>query len=198
MLVNHPKKFVCIAVPKTGSTSLHYALMSHLGIQFKTRSTAPAIYHLTAQDVRLIMGPGKYTRYFSFGVVRNPFDRLVSLYHDFHDERSLIRESTFEEFVLGSLEHRMGVDVHFRLQTFFLLHNRKPAVSEVYRFESGLDQILVDIGKRLGFEFEEVGHARKTHRGSWQDYYSNPAVVETARRLYAEDFDAFGYAQVTS
>lgn len=193
MLVNHPRKLVCIAVPKTGSTSLHYALLSHLGIKFETRSGAPAIYHLTATDARLIMGPFKFDAYFSFGVVRNPFDRLVSLYHDFHDERSIIRENSFDEFVLGSLEHRIGVDVHFRPQTFFLIDDGKPVVSKVYRFESGLDTILTELGERFGFSFQRVGHARQTKRGRWEDYYTNPDVVGVAERLYADDFSAFNY-----
>lgn len=194
MLVNHAKKIISVSVPKTGSTSLHYALMDALNVNFETNSKYPAVYHLTAEDIQKIMGPDKFSSYFSFGVTRNPFDRMVSLFHDFHGQRGEIKEPSFEKFVLNGLVNIWKNDVHFRPQTFFLNSKGEKFVSKAYRFEDGLDNILGEIIEKLQLKNVNLGHARKSNRSQWQNYYSNPQVSEVIRDIYKSDFESFGYS----
>ncbi|MCM2563598.1 sulfotransferase family protein [Lutimaribacter sp. EGI FJ00015] len=194
MLVDHNKRVVSISVPKTGSTSLHYALMSALKLKFETNGKDPVVYHLSAADIRIIMGPRKFDGYFSFGVTRNPYDRMVSLYHDFHNQRGRIKQDTFEEFVLEAFLKNWTGNVHFRPQTFFLHSSEGQVTKEAFKFEDGLDAIMERLIEELELEDASVGHARKSERSAWQQYYSNPEVVKIVSDFYAADFKNFGYS----
>lgn len=193
MLVNHQHKIVSVSVPKTGSTSIHHALMGATGTVFKAKNSAASIYHLSAQDIKQIMGPVKFNSYYSFGVVRNPFDRVVSLFHDFGDQRGAIKSKSFEDFVLNELQPRWGANVHFLPQEFFLAEDGKIITTDVFRFEDGVENALKFIVEKLGIRDVEIGHARKSERGDWSAYYSNGKVAEIVATMYKPDFDMFGY-----
>lgn len=185
---------MAISVPKTGSTTLHYALMAGLDQPFHTRSEAPDIYHMTASDLRMIMGPGAFGDYYCFGVVRNPYDRLVSLFHDFHDQRGCIRTDCFADFLRYELVAWLE-DVHFKPQTFFLSDTHGHLIpSEVFRFEEGIATIVSTLGSRMGFVPKQIGHARRSDRRHWQSYYGSADLRAIVQEHYAEDFRVFGYA----
>jgi hypothetical protein len=193
MFVSHNHRTINISVPKTGSTSLHYALMSHLQTQCQMKDTAPSIYHISAEDIERIMGPEAFAAYFSCGVVRNPFDRMVSLWHDFHDQRGRIRAENFDDFILNGFLENWRNNIHFLPQAFFLCRGEVQMVSRIYRFEDGLESIMTDIGQRLGVAFSGIGHARKSTRVTWQSYLQNPRVVDLLAQHFAIDFELFGY-----
>lgn len=194
MNVNHEYQFISISVPKTGSTSIHYALMNATRMQFKTKSEAPAVYHMTAQDIRLIMGERAYFSYYSFGMVRNPYDRLVSLYHDFHDQRGMIKANSFDEFVQNGFLGRWRRDVHFLPQTFFLKESEMTLTTKVFLFENGVENCFRTICKDVGVEAGDIGHARKSERADWREYYSNPETRRIVTDAYMQDFVNFGYS----
>lgn len=198
MFISHKHKIINISVPKTGSTSLHYGLMSSLEIKFHMKNPGAAIYHLPGEDIARIIGPGRFNNYFSFGIARNPYDRMVSLYHDFHDQRGQIKAPNFDDFILHHFEGNWKKNVHFLPQTFFLCRNTQVMVSQVYRFEDGIDAIMSDIGKRIGFKSSEAPHARKSVREPWQAYYGNTEVISTLNANFSDDFDVFGYHRLPS
>ena len=195
MFVSHEHKIACIAVPKTGSTSLHYALIEQLKIKFQMKNGAPALYHLCAEDLERIMGPGRFRSYFSFAVTRNPYDRMVSLYHDFHDQRGAIRSRTFAEFLTGEFRARWKDDIHFRPQSWFLCRSGNVILSKLYKYEDGLQTALTDVSERTGRALGNLGHARKSERGAWQQYFSDPELCRIVENAYARDFDLLGYAR---
>lgn len=193
MFISHTHRIINVAVPKTGSTSLHYALMSHLDTEFHMNNAAPALYHLSAEDIQRVMGPISFGSYFSFGVVRNPFDRMVSLYHDFRDQRGMIRAASFDDFILGPFRRHWRDNVHFLPQAYFLCRKDVPMVSHVYRFEHGLETILADICQRTDRSLAGIGRARVSLREPWKTYLHNPEVVDLLVESFAVDFDLFGY-----
>ncbi len=196
MIVSHKHKLISISVPKTGSTSVHHALLSCLDIRFRTKNQVAHIYHLAAEDIERIMGPKKFQSYFSFGTVRNPYDRLVSLYHDFHDQRGAIRADNFRDFVLDEFEKRWKENIHFRPQVFFLCKRGDIMVSRVFRFEDGLDNELAALGRHFGFDPANLGHARKSDRKHWREYYTEQRLFDIVNDTYSVDFDRFGYEKL--
>lgn len=66
MIINHERKYIFVHVPKTGGNSIYDVL----GTQ------SPGGSHQKAKHKK-----AKYPDYFTFGFVRNPWDRMVSLYH---------------------------------------------------------------------------------------------------------------------
>jgi len=193
MLVSHEHKIICLAVPKTGSTSLHHALARQLGIRFAMKNGSPALYHLTAEDAARIMGPFKFRSYFSFAFIRNPYDRMVSLYHDFRDQRGAIRSATLAEFLKDEFLARWQADIHFRPQSFFLCNQQGVMVSKLYRYEDGLSAAMEEVSERTKTTPNAPGHARKSNRGDWRDYFTDPALCTIVEEAYAQDFDLLGY-----
>ena len=97
-MISHKHKCIFVEVPKTGSTSVRAILgkawKPHLNLwqikqlmetswtEFGGRSNRirAALYLLTPEDRRRETGRRQFESYFKFGFVRNPWDRVVSLY----------------------------------------------------------------------------------------------------------------------
>lgn len=73
MFVSEEKKFVYIAIPKTGTYTIHSAFGYTHG------HPEPAEHHAGIRSIDPNVVDGKYT----FAFVRNPWSKLVSVYNDF-------------------------------------------------------------------------------------------------------------------
>lgn len=71
-----------IRIPKTASATLTLTD----GITTYHR-IVPGIGHNTALQFREFLGEEEYNKRFTFAIVRNPYDRLVSAYHFFLSDR---------------------------------------------------------------------------------------------------------------
>lgn len=99
--------------------------------------------HMTAWDIRRIMGVG-YHEYFSFSVVRNPWDRCLS--HYYWSIRSKVNPISFKDFLTRTPEN---VNSNERI----LFHPVKGSllVNYVVRYEN-LKQDLIELQGRLNLE----------------------------------------------
>jgi len=92
MIISHKHKFIFVAVPRTGTHSVRFALRQHLGdedleqVNLFTRKRMPFPEiaqkqngHITAQEIIPHIGEDIWNRYFKFGFVRNPWDRFISV-----------------------------------------------------------------------------------------------------------------------
>ena len=95
MIYSNSNKFMFYHIPKTAGTSLHtvlrkYAVGSHVNEPHLTRVRS----HVGVEPT---WDKYKGSEYFSFAIVRNPYDRMFSLYN-FLKRRRVIKE-TLEEFI---------------------------------------------------------------------------------------------------
>jgi hypothetical protein len=138
----------------------------------------------------------------SFTVVRNPYDRLVSLYEnrvrssdapsgiEFRKRYGLSKCSSFEEFLLATLQAESW-DPHFELQ---IAHVHLD--SDVYRFETLRGSWKLICAKYFpGKKHPALPHRAKTRRSPWREYYT-PALLALVNFAYDVDFIRFGYRKV--
>lgn len=210
MLISKRKKFIFVHVQKTAGTSLQKVLRTH----------APDAKlwlgrHGLASDGVAEIGRERWERYFSFGFVRNPWDRLVSHYSMIRDridelapqEREVARPFKIElwNYVL-----------HFSHDFESFLDNCTGLIWDRDCYKSflfnQLDYLADDAGELLVDyvgRFENFGHdARKvlatigieadvprlnpSSRGDYSQYYT-PRTRDLVAERFARDIEAFGY-----
>jgi len=186
------KKPVFIHIPKTGGQSIHKAM---------------GIKNGPHRPVRRVRRTGKK---YIFSVVRNPFDRAVSLFHWYsqlhltpekrrtpHNAamNMLARGCGVNEFWLEFVS-REGLDYQgeytqmMKSQKFFLsdkMGSIHGGVDKVLRFEN-LEQDFEEV--RGLFGFDELPHENSSRRLSWQEVLY-PVTMEKIAELYREDFTEF-------
>ncbi len=193
MIVNHEKKYIYIAVPKTATVSIHVALGY---LDYVHNIPEPEVYH---QGIgRTLAENPSCVNYTKFGFVRNPWDRLVSLYNDFRSrgrtysplvklEKPLLSEFVdFTDMCLNLYKSPWRDDVFFRPQhTFF-----EDKMDIIGRFEN-----LTQSFKRLRIMFQcgplphfHIGAQEKDYRKHY-NYVSRLAIS----RLYADDIKKYNY-----
>lgn len=192
---------VFVHIPKSAGTSLRKAL-------YDTGS-----FHIPASRY-LAADPERFRAYFTFCVVRNPWDRMNSAFHylferrsaapDFVDHRwaasELARFRDFRDFV-----HRLGDDTRLRARILSYVHFRnqldwitlpaardRPIVDHVGRFEdlAATCDLLRD---RLGLEVHLPRERCRPDRRDYRRLYDS-RMVDIVAGLYRTDIDVLGYA----
>jgi len=177
--LNHQYRHYFVHVPKCAGTSMER--MPFVGGQ----------QHMTARQLARLAPPD----YFGWGFVRNPYDRLVACYHAAQQHvdagRFFPASMSFAEWVRG-LPQTGAKFIHPRPMVDFLSW---PDGSLAVEFVGRCEQLGRDwqvVCRRLGVPHQPIRHLNASAHRDWQDYYTDDLAAHVAR-LYAADFEAFGY-----
>lgn len=207
MLISHKHKFIFIHIYKNAGMSITTALMplaanpiqleAHRALSkyFNISRLDPTPYrlhrHMRASEVISKLGKDTFDSYFSFAVVRNPWDWLVSIYtykyktrHDHHHD--LIKDfSSFDEYIRWRCS---GKWVHQK--DFIFDESGKQLVSFIGRFEN-LDEDFQYICSKIGASIS-LPKVNVSKTKPYQAYY-NEETKELVRQAFAPDIALFGY-----
>ena len=192
-MICHERKFIFLHLPKTGGSSVIETLFPELVGRWGTYWS-----HFLPKEY-----PAKLWRqYFTFCFLRNPWDRMVSLYHYWCDGKYLNlgrRNIPFPEFCWNYKEiiiYQGKPNIHARPQTDFLKRNSIP-VKFCGRYESlqkDFDQVCDAIAiprTRLPRLIPSV----RRKRGSYRQYYlRDESLIRFVAREFAEDVRAGQYS----
>jgi hypothetical protein len=142
---------------------------------------------------------------FKFTFVRNPWDRMVSLYVYFTtwapprkgkplSERWIGRIPSFHEFVMefdSICKTREDIKNHAIPQTQFAFYKNHRYVNFIGKFES-LKKDFKFIQGALNLVEDELPHRMVTERSHYSMYYERE-MKEKVEELYKEDIEVFGY-----
>jgi len=180
--------------PKAACSSIKLAIAKHLGLEYEEliRRSKPHSVILARRKPNL----------FSFSVIRNPYDRLVSLWADMlngpqkddalNQNRTLQqwKDVSFDEFVRGVVkipdkymnphvmpQHRLigcthGVRANW-LILFEHLGNSWPVLQHM-------------------FGLPGLPHERKSEHWPWEEYYT-PQLMQLVAKKYRQDFELGGW-----
>ena len=212
----HKFRVLYFAVPKVANSSIKSICVDLLGIDVPDGTWKPSLFntrkfdHLYDRRAVLISlaEAQKLSGYWKFAFVRNPWDRLVSCFHEKlagdHPAAKAFTATmrrkgvltdlqvSFPDFVRGIAEVPDPLaDRHIRSQHCFLAgEDGKLLVDYVGRFERlALDFQLV--GRRLGVDIE-LPHLLKSDRRPYKEYYSNELRTLVGER-YRRDIELFEY-----
>lgn len=204
MIVATSPRFIFLALQKTGSSSVELALRPWRSTPwtawlmfryryFTDKPTGEVFKHVSAAVAKDLVGQRMWQQSFTFAFVRNPWDRMVSLYH-YH--RSLdgtpfqekAGRMTFREWLLAG-----GTGSAKRSMTDFMLdRDGRHIVDFVGRFES-LEEDFAHVARELDLDLQlpHVNRSRRDAR-SYREFYDDDTAALVGER-HRRDIETFDY-----
>ncbi len=214
-----------VAIPKTGTTSMNRALRNICEpednvrlLKEKVDSKFRAKYrlneisdkgpgsakHLSALQLKYILGTEEFERCTKFSVVRNPWARMVSRYfftridaepsnadklrrgttRKFHDE--MFESWIYKIWVLHKIGRRKNSQLAKLVDKDGLL-----LVDHVGRLEN-VQATLDWVSQKAGIDSITMPHINGTRKGHYAQYY-NQATKEMVAEICRQDIEYFGY-----
>lgn len=183
-------KFVFVHINKTGGTSLKTSLgLDFIGKNFK---------HMTAVEIRDLLGQELFSQCFKCTVVRNPFDRVVSQYY----HRKKTNQNKLNEL---NISFNDWVHLVFKEQDPQFLDNYTMFMPQLEWLTDNDGNLLVDfIGRfeNLNEDFEKIKrklnakaalpHKKKTKHKKYRDYF-NKETKDIITDWFKKDLEYFKY-----
>jgi len=155
--------------------------------------------HMTAAECIDVLGRERWDSMFSFSIVRNPWDKVVSHYHHrVATNQTGLGENpvSFNDWVSRSYgdndPYYYDQPVMFMPQLDWLTDSQgEQVVNYVGRFEQ-LQHHFDEICSLMGLHPLALPHIRKTEHDDYRDYYT-PKAKEIIAEWFAKDIEVFGY-----
>ena len=195
--VSHRYRCIFVHVPKcAGSSVKKFLYGTHRGGD-----------HATAAEFKDLF-PGEYESYYKFAVIRNPWDRAVSVYSyllaggngSFRDRKvreQLIRLGGFKQFCRYlekevSRKYFKPFPRHLWPQAWFLGEEggKKISLDTLVQFED-MEAGLRTVGSHIQAEIR-IPRLRETPHRHYSEYYDDE-TRELVQKAYREDVELFGY-----
>jgi hypothetical protein len=210
MLLSHAPAFIFLHVDKAAGSSIQDALVQYAVPRRNSRPRRKLVWlgslnriahlyralefpeHVTADTVRRCLPAEVYSAAFKFAFVRNPYDRLVSLYEFLRnnvrhrDHRRVMRLKGFEQFIYWEIRRNRRMNQH----AYVTDAKGNLIVDFVGRYEQ-LHRDFASVCSRLGLaaQLALVDFAR---RPDYRTYYT-PQTRALVGRCCAYDLELFGY-----
>jgi hypothetical protein len=188
-------KFVFICNPKCASTSIRNALDPHSNLRANPRSPRrPLSNHASAREVKAMFEEQgrEWSEYFSFTTMRNPWAKVVSLYHyALKQPRSVAHDSAVRAGNIADFMASEGFAEAVRPLDYMTRdHDGTVLVERIYKVET-LAESLQEIQKRLGFELS-FPHLNASSNHDYRQFFDDSSV-EKVRELFRSDIEAGQY-----
>lgn len=144
-----------------------------------------------------------YNRFLKFGVIRNPWDRLVSAYYhqpllrrrgawEKKREKKLSKFKSFTEFCQGSGGEDFFINGHFRPQSTFYRGARKSI--HFLSFENLKEEFESFCVDHLGIPLTLSAHLNKSpnRKKDYRKHYT-PETRDIIGKRYKKDIEIFGF-----
>ena len=203
----YTEKLIFIHISLTGGSSVWTAFGQEKGPKQFNGVTIPA--HATALEVRKIMGDDEWSKRYSFTIVRNPWDKMVSIFHSWCREMKLKKHwgdkwqdvfnktRNFESFLLNyPYENVSGMTGTIRTSQNYWAFG----VDRIFMYED-FDELSVFMTE-LGFSGEILytprfdnfsGQEYKRPDIPYQNYYTKN-LRDLVSTWFEEDIKLFGYS----
>ena len=206
MIVSHAKQFIFFAVPKTGTHALRELLRAHKGpddweqqILFGEQCLPiPEIAkiqhgHISAQQISPHLEAAVWESYFKFAIVRNPFDRFISICFFLNRKNPLFIETPLQWMKSAIKAPQFRERVLVKPQYLQLMDAQGDIVMDyVGRYEH-LQSSVDEICNRLQIEAVPLEIRNASEHKQYREYYDDE-LKSSVEMVYQEDLKRFNYA----
>ncbi|HLF89697.1 MAG TPA: sulfotransferase family 2 domain-containing protein [Anaerolineales bacterium] len=201
MIVCHSRKFLFISNPKTGSTSIEFALAACNDEPQLNEIFENGLYtqnHMPAQFLKNMLSADIWNDYFKFSFVRNPWDWFVSQHFYNLDKNGVamdINARLRKRDILETYEflkmYRGNRNAESAFQHSFLCNNKNEVLVDfVGRFERFRDDFQ-EIQNRIHTN-SVLPHLNSSKHKDYRFYFNDESRSIIAE-LYKVDIELFGY-----
>ena len=181
MIISPKYKFVFIATPKTGSTTIHKTLLNCVKDKNLINESKVHLGSKHKSCPKLIEQYPQYKDYFKFAFVRNPWDRVVSWYSKKKDTNTI--SVSFKKF-LSDYEYLWA-----RLdQTAYKFTKGCDFIGKTENIQQDFD-IICD---KIKIPKQKLLRKNKSKHKHYTKYY-NEETRQIVAKKYAKDIEYFGY-----
>jgi hypothetical protein len=192
--------FWFVDIPRTSSTSLRMAFYKKYGKIFGKPSASQGIGlglippHVPASRLREQLGVNLWNSLYTFSIVRNPFERALSLFQ-FLQKNGKLKGWTYSRYV-DQLVRPGGFDYHGHYLSncgYLCDAEGQLLVTEVFRFEQR-EEAMKTIAERTRCPELTLDQTKTYATGT--RHYSHYYDAVTRRKIedfYRDDFERFGY-----
>jgi hypothetical protein len=181
----HHLELIFVHIARTGGTSIETALTGH-----DWWLISPETKHLSARQIRQRAGEERWNKYFKFSVVRNPWDRVVSMFATgwwIGDHRQCGAQAEFEYFITNLAPHPH--ETYASLQYSEIINEKLDMIVRYEALQNGFDQVCGAIGKPA----MTLGRQEARPRLHYSVYY-NDFTRRQVGDLFKRDIEHYGYA----
>lgn len=202
-MISHDYKCIFIHIPRTGGSSFEKAIF---GVDWWAHKKETK--HLIASQAKEIYKE-HWDDYFKFAIVRNPWDRCVSMlnfsetYYGYKGNKLTKKKL---EWYKNKYNYPFTVEYDYRFYTLPDVINENHSNNQVYnniideeinyigKFETLADDFR-EVSKIIGLNNKElpVVASSKKRKKDYRDYYDDE-LKEIVENLYAKDIQAYGYS----
>ena len=204
MIISHKHKFIYFKAKKVAGTSTEILLSglvddSDIVTQItkddssthKPRNYKGFLSHNPPKYIKNKIGEDKFSRYFKFITIRNPFDRVVSWYWwNISHASNTKKPKSFKDFILLNC---CGGLTSFYDWTFM---DNKWIIDGFIRYENLEEDTKCILGKWFNVDdFATFPRAKTSQRKEKKHYteYYNEETKQIVAEQYAQDIEYFGY-----
>jgi len=215
LLVNDNHKFILCPIPKVAATSLETWFMDSIGKKIIGRKIYKVIREYRKKNKDRFYDLNKlysyFNKYFSFIVVRNPYNRLISAYIN---KRWWRKWKTFSIFVDNIPKDMNQINVHIRHQVYYfqgLKYKKIIKLEELYKHENEIlknTNIKHNIPHLIPTKYNNKIDKNYSNYDKWSQNWSffrengfptysqfyNSKIKKRVFEIYRQDFEALRYA----
>ncbi|WP_037372163.1 sulfotransferase family 2 domain-containing protein [Salipiger mucosus] len=213
MIVSRGRRYIFVHIPKTGGTAMAAALEARamrddiligdtpkaLKRRGRLKGLSPRgrlWKHATLADIDGVVSPEEMAEMFTFTLVRNPWDRVVSYYHWLraqsfdHPAVALARRLEFAGFVAHP---QTGASLRAAPASSYMRDITGTERASAWLRLEHLDEDMAPLESHLGFRPDMGRENASDRRSDYRGYYDKATAARVAE-ICAEDIARFGYA----